>query len=193
MSYILKRFLRLGIVFLTIGGLFFSQKNNTPPPVREEPATKRQETSDKKKETRIYYSVVRVIDGDTIVIEMNGAYAKTEAKVRLIGLDTPETVDPRKPVQCFGIQASDKAKSILAGQKVKIETDPTQGARDKYGRLLAYVFLPDGALFNKMMIEEGYGHEYTYRLPYRYQKEFKAAEVRARELKKGLWADGICD
>ena len=140
-------------------------------------------------EANILYSVTRVVDGDTVDVDING---ETE-RIRLIGLNTPETVDPRRPVECFGKEASAKAKSILSGQKVKIETDPSQNSRDKYGRLLAYIFLSDGTLFNKMMIEEGYGHEYTYHLPYKYQTEFKTAETRARENKKGLWADGVCE
>ncbi len=136
-----------------------------------------------------FYAVDRVVDGDTVKIELHGR-AET---VRLIGLDTPETVDPRRPVECFGMEASNKAEDILTGRKVKIETDLSQGERDKYGRLLAYIFLPDGRLFNKMMIEEGYGHEYTYHTPYKYQAEFKNTEARARKLKAGLWAEGVCE
>lgn len=135
-----------------------------------------------------WYPVIKVVDGDTLAIMMDGK----SATVRLIGLDTPETVDPRKPVQCFGKEASEKAKQILAGISVRIETDPSQGEYDKYGRLLAYVFLPDGTNFNEDIIAEGYGHEYTYNLPYKYQVQFKAAEQNAREEKKGLWADGAC-
>ena len=134
------------------------------------------------------YPVERVVDGDTLAVEMSGK----SVKIRLIGLDTPETVDPRKPVQCFGKEASDKAKELLTGKSVRLEKDASQGEYDKYGRLLAYVYLPDGTLFNKFMIAEGYGHEYTYNLPYKYQQEFKAAEARARAEKKGLWADGVC-
>ena len=63
---------------------------------------------------------------------------------------------------------------------------------DKKGRLIAYVFLPDGTLFNKLIVSEGYGHEYTYNLPYKYQAEFKQAEKTARENQKGLWADAAC-
>ncbi len=111
------------------------------------------------------------------------------ARVRLVGLDTPELVDPRKPVQCFAKEASAKARELLTGQSVRIEEDASQGVRDKYGRLLAYVFLQDGTNFNKRMIAEGYGHEYTYRLPYIYQTAFKAAEKDAREAQRGLWAD----
>ena len=148
------------------------------------------------------YPVVKVVDGDTLVVAMGGE----NITLRLIGLDTPEVVDPRKPasarpepasarqrpVQCFGREASEKAKHFLAGTSVSLETDTSQGALDKYGRTLAYVFLPDGTNFNKLMIEEGYGHEYTYNLPYTYQKEFKDAEQKARVAKKGLWADDAC-
>ena len=119
---------------------------------------------------------------------MNG----TNVTIRLIGVDTPETVDPRKPVQCFGKEASDKAKQMLTGQRVRIEEDPSQGTYDKYGRLLAYIFLPDGTLFDEYLIAEGYGHEYTYDTPYKYQKEFRAAETDARVEKKGLWANDTC-
>ncbi len=134
------------------------------------------------------YAVFKVIDGDTISIIKDN---KT-VTLRLIGLDTPETVDPRKPVQCFGKAASDKAKELLTGKTVRLELDPSQGLLDKYGRTLAYVFLRDGTLFNEYMIAEGYGHEYTYNLPYKYQKEFKEAEARARAEKRGLWADDTC-
>lgn len=134
------------------------------------------------------YEVVKVVDGDTLSLNMNG---KTEV-LRLIGMDTPETVDPRKPVQCFAQEASAKAKETLIGKKVRIEADPSQGERDKYDRLLRYIFLEDGTFYNKLMIEEGYAHEYTYNIPYKYQSEFKEAETRAREGKRGFWGD-ICD
>jgi micrococcal nuclease len=134
------------------------------------------------------YAVLRIIDGDTIVVKINGK----EERVRLIGLDTPETVDPRKIVECFGKEASEEAKRILAENSVRLETDPSQNIRDKYGRLLAYVFLNDGTNFNKMMIENGYGYEYAYDVPYKYQKEFQSAEKSAKANKKGLWKEGAC-
>ncbi len=135
------------------------------------------------------YSVIRVVDGDTLVIKKDGA----EIKVRLIGLNTPEIVDPRRIVECFGKEASARAKEILTGQMVKIETDPTQSVYDKYARLLAYVYLADGTNFNEQMIREGYGHEYTYNTPYLYQKEFKQAEEYARTHELGLWKPGVCE
>ncbi len=135
------------------------------------------------------YDVVKVIDGDTVVVKINGV----NETLRLIGIDTPETVHPSKPVECFGIEASNKAKELLNNKSVKLENDSTQGERGKYGRLLRYVFLEDGTNFNKLMISEGYAYEYTYNVPYKYQTEFKQAEQEARENKKGLWADGVCD
>ena len=135
------------------------------------------------------YKVVKVIDGDTVTVEIDG---KKET-IRLIGVDTPETVDPRKPVECFGIEASNKAKEILMGKSVRLEADSIVGERGKYGRLLRYIFSEDGTNFNKMMINEGYAHEYTYNSPYKYQNEFKQAEKEARESKRGLWGDGVCE
>lgn len=134
------------------------------------------------------FEVTQVIDGDTIQVVIDN---KKET-IRLIGIDSPETVDPRKPVQCFGKEASAKAKSILSGKSVRLESDPTQGERDKYQRLLRYVFLEDGTNFNKLMISEGYAHEYTYNIPYKYQSEFKQAQKEAEENKRGLWADNAC-
>lgn len=134
------------------------------------------------------FAVVSVTDGDTIKVNING---KTET-LRLIGIDTPETVDPRKTVQCFGKEASTKAKEMLTGKKVRLEGDTTQGERDKYQRLLRYVYLEDGTFFNKWMIENGFAHEYTYNQPYKFQSEFKEAEKTARENRRGLWGD-ICN
>ena len=132
--------------------------------------------------------IITVIDGDTIEVSIDN---KKEA-VRLIGINSPETVDPRKPVECFAKEASDKAKQILTDKTVSLESDSTQGDRDKYNRLLRYVWLEDYTNFNKLMISEGYAYEYTYNTPYKYQTEFKKAENDARDNKKGLWADNTC-
>jgi len=134
------------------------------------------------------YSVVRIVDGDTIVVDINGK----QEKIRLIGVDTPEAVDPRKPVQCFGKEASLFTKNLVENKKVRLEGDSSQGDRDKYGRLLRYVFLSDGTLVNKEIIVQGYGHEYTYRVPYYHQTGFKTAEHTARETEQGLWAPDAC-
>jgi micrococcal nuclease len=140
-------------------------------------------------QNKIYIPVVKVVDGDTLSVRLGGEIVT----VRMIGIDTPETVDPRKPVECFGKEASDYAKMLLDGRMVHIEQDPTQGELDKYGRLLAYVYLENDLLVNHALIENGYAHEYTYNIPYRYQKEFQTAEEEARAAKRGLWADGACE
>lgn len=136
------------------------------------------------------YEVVRVVDGDTVVVDINGK----DESLRLIGIDTPETVHPSKPVECFGIEASDKAKQTLNGQKVYLETDSTQAERDKYNRLLMYIILQDGTNFNKMMIREGYAFEYTYGSnPYKYQTEFQYAQKQAEHDEIGLWSGDACE
>ena len=131
--------------------------------------------------------VTRVVDGDTIIVLINGV----SEKVRLIGVDTPETVDPRRPVQCFGKEASAFTKALLENKLVRLETDSSQGDKDKYGRLLRYVYLGD-ILVNEKIIAEGYGHEYTYRTPYRYQSKFKLAQKEAEGAQNGLWAPATC-
>ena len=133
------------------------------------------------------FTVAKVVDGDTIHVNANGQ----KLKIRMIGLDTPETVDPRKPVQCFGLEASAQAKTILGRQQAYLETDPSQDTIDKYGRTLAYVWV-GGRLFNLDMIADGFAYEYTYDLPYRYQADFKAAEADASANDRGLWSPNTC-
>lgn len=147
--------------------------------------------SNKKNEVKYDegYRVIKVVDGDTIEVSIGNQ----PEKIRFIGIDTPETVDPRKTVQCFGLEASNKTKELLTGKRVLLEADPTQGNRDKYKRLLRYVYILDGTMVNKLLIEQGFAHEYTYMSnPYKYQAEFKAAQKSARGNKRGLWGDNIC-
>jgi micrococcal nuclease len=121
---------------------------------------------------------VRVIDGDTI--ELDGG-----ERVRLIGVDTPETVDPRRPVQYFGREASAFTRRMVEGKAVRLEHD--QETLDHYGRTLAYVYLQDGTFLNAEILRQGYGHAYT-RFPFRYQQQFVQLEREARENGRGLWA-----
>ena len=130
-----------------------------------------------------------MVDGDTVDVQFDDGNVE---RLRLIGMDSPEVVDPRKPVQCFGREASSHAHELLDGQSVSIETDPSQGDRDIYGRYLAYIWLPDGRNFGEVMIGDGYAHEYTYRFPYVYQDEFKAAQTDAMANQLGLWSPTTC-
>lgn len=138
---------------------------------------------------RVKAQVNRVVDGDTLEVLLDNK----KQKIRVIGIDTPEVVDPRRPVQCFGKEASNYAKELLNGQTVYLEADNTQGDRDNYKRLLRYVWIDNGQVdFGKQMIGKGYAHEYTYNLPYKYRESYKDAEQKARDDKVGLWADNAC-
>jgi len=135
------------------------------------------------------YAVVKVTDGDTIKVQMPDG-VKT---VRLIGIDTPETVDPRKPVQCFGKEASEYMKKIALNKKVRLEKDPTQSDQDKYKQLLRYVYLTNGESINEKMISDGYAYEYTYDSnPYKFQAEYKASQSNASKNALGLWSPSTC-
>lgn len=134
-----------------------------------------------------YYPVVSVIDGDTFKAKV-GRHVIT---VRLLGIDTPETVDPRKPEQCYGIEASNETKKILAGQSVRLQLNPDREEKDRYGRYLAYAYLADNTLLNKYLIENGFAREYTYGKSYVFQTDFKESEETAKKNRIGLW--GVCD
>ncbi|TXG76351.1 nuclease [Patescibacteria group bacterium] len=129
------------------------------------------------------YHIVRFDDGDTIVVDMNGV----EEKIRFIGVDTPETQDPRKAVQCFGKAASNYTQGRIGDQPIRLETDPLSTNRDRYNRLLRYVYLPDGTLMNLDIIQQGYGFAYLS-FPFTKSDEFRAAQTTAREQTKGLWS-----
>lgn len=129
-----------------------------------------------------FYFCTRVIDGDTIVIEIDGK----QERVRLIGVDTPETVHPSKPVEYFGKEASEFTRKMVGGKKVRLEYDWQR--RDKYGRLLAYIYLEDGTFLNAEIIKQGYGFAYT-RFPFKYLEEFRQYERDARNNSKGLWKE----
>lgn len=134
------------------------------------------------------YPVTRIIDGDTITVSISA----TDETVRLIGLDTPEISRSTGEAACFGAEATQRVRTLLSGRHVRLEPDPTQSDRDSYGRLLRYVYLPDGRLLNQLLIEHGYGREYTHITPYQHQTEFRQAEYEARESQRGLWASDAC-
>ena len=156
--------------------------------VDDEAQQKQEETQKQQEDTEEFYKVTWVVDGDTIYVEMNG---KTE-KIRLIGMNAPEIDSRYGSGECLGAKAAEKAQEILLNKKVLLEADPSQDDRDTYGRLLRYVRLEDGLFFNKWMIENGFAHEYTFIVPYKYQSEFKQAQNSARENKLGLWNPNSC-
>jgi len=125
------------------------------------------------------YKVVRVIDGDTIEIEGGQS-------VRYIGIDTPETVHSSKPIECYGIEATDKNIELVQGKEVRLEKDISE--TDKYGRLLRYVWVDD-IFVNDYLVREGYGVSSTYLPDVKYQAQLRQAESLARKLRKGLWGE----
>jgi micrococcal nuclease len=128
-------------------------------------------------------TIVRVIDGDTVIARLDGGAVE---KIRLLGVDTPEVVDPRKPVQCFGHAASDFTKTQLTGRRVSLELDTEQ--RDKYGRLLAYVIL-DGHRYNDLLIERGYARFLVIPPNGSHARTMLRKELAARAARRGLWRD----
>lgn len=122
--------------------------------------------------------VVRVIDGDTIEIEGG-------EKVRYIGIDAPETVEPGKSVQCFGREATAKNKELVEGKTVRLKKDLTD--RDKYNRLLRYVFV-GGNLINAELVQLGFARAWAYPPDLKYQDQINAAQQAAQKSRSGLWA-----
>jgi micrococcal nuclease len=126
--------------------------------------------------------VIKVTDGDTLEVSFNG---KTE-KLRLLLVDTPETVHPNKPIQPFGPEASAFAKEKLAGKDVELEIDVSE--RDKYGRLLVYLWVED-KMFNEMLLEKGLARvAYVYPPNIKYVDQFRAIQKKAQEEGIGIWS-----
>jgi micrococcal nuclease len=130
------------------------------------------------------YSVDHFTDGDTIAVNMNG---KIE-KIRFIGVDTPETHKPNTPVQCYGPAAAAFTKNLIGSNKVRLASDSLSTDRDRYDRLLRYVYLPDGKLVNEELIKGGYGFYYPY-FPFTKSDQFSADQAAAKAANKGLWGN----
>ena len=132
--------------------------------------------------------VIRVIDGDTI--EIGGGPGRSGEKVRYIGINAPESVDPRKPVQCFGLESSLADTELVEGKLVRLEKDISD--RDKYGRLLRYVYLPQAGgseiFINQKLVAEGFAEVDTFPPDVKYQKVFLATQANARAANRGLWS-----
>jgi len=136
------------------------------------------------------FRVSRVVDGDTIILDRpDGVTNHKDTRVRLWGVDTPETVKPNAPVEWFGPEASAFTRDAIEGRHVRIELERGKGTRDKYNRLLAWVFLEDGRLLNAELISQGYGYA-DPRFPHHRKTEFAKLQVQAMRGRKGLWQHG---
>lgn len=130
-----------------------------------------------------FYKVTKFDDGDTIAVDMDGQ----NETVRFIGVDTPETHDPRKAVQCYGAAAAAFTKNLIGNNPVRLEADALNTNRDRYNRLLRYIYLPDGRLVNAEIIKQGYGFAYLG-FPFTKSDEFKNYQTNAMQQKLGLWS-----
>ncbi|HYI44324.1 MAG TPA: thermonuclease family protein [Actinomycetota bacterium] len=143
--------------------------------------------------------ITRVVDGDTIEVEIisrTPGPGAGEAQigpiydVRLIGIDTPESVDPNSPIECFGKEASAAARALLDGQTVRLVVDVEEA--DRYDRLLRYVYIGE-EMANARLVANGYAFAYTYPPSVRHSELFVQLERDARENDRGLWAPDACD
>jgi micrococcal nuclease len=134
-------------------------------------------------------TVTRVVDGDTLAVMIDGE----EKKIRMIGINSPESVDPRKKVECFGKEASAHLEELVEGKSVQLIADPTQDDIDRYGRLLRYVELQDGTDINATMIRDGFAYEYTYDVAYERQSEYRGLQQIAEDAGRGLWSSSTCN
>lgn len=155
-------------------------KGKKPTKVKREKAAGSSSTPDTK-----LYRVIRVVDGDTVKVDIDGGES-----VRVIGIDTPETVHPDKPTECGGQEATAAARALLEGKRVAVVHDSSQGRRDRYGRLLAYLDIPQAGDFGEAMLRKGHAKEYTYADPYQRRETYRSAEQQARAAGRGVW--GSC-
>ena len=150
-----------------------------------QPNSDEQAAHDYKKYHAKTFTVVKVVDGDTIDIDIpdvNDSYTR----IRLWGIDTPETKNPDLGVMYFGPEAAEFARELVLGKPVTVYLDEGNNTRGKYGRLLAYVKLPDNRFLNEILLTEGFAYA-DLRFRHSLYNKYKQLDASARGLKKGLW------
>jgi micrococcal nuclease len=167
----------------------FTQNEATPTP--QDTNTEIVEENDSPEE-EVYesgqtYPLMRIVDGDTLII----GFENTTEYVRLIGIDAPELNDPAG-TQCYAQESTAHLQDIARTGLVVLHFDESQGMRDSYGRLLAYVELPDGVDLGEKMIADGFAREFTYHSNYARQSAYIIAEETATTEGRGLWAEDAC-
>jgi micrococcal nuclease len=175
------------VILASIAGLSLLNEGPDEPVAGPDLGAEALEATRPKGPTDEGWRVSRVVDGDTIHVQRGGA----DITVRLIGIDTPETVKPNAAVECFGPEASEFAASRLDGATVTLEADPSQSPTDRYGRTLAYVWVDSAGaqrLFNLDAVLGGYAREATYAGPYAWQEALQRAEDLAKSEGRGRWS-----
>jgi len=130
------------------------------------------------------YAIDHFVDGDTVAIQMNGQLET----VRFIGIDTPETHEPNTPVQCYGPAAAAYTRNRIGTQRVRLVADSRSTNRDRYNRLLRYVYLADGTNLDQELVAKGYAFAYLS-FPFTKSDDFAAAQASAQKDKRGLWGN----
>lgn len=186
----------LGAIAFLVVMSFFGGNSSTPEPKSEVDTEQAEGAVLSSSGNNLVYDVVEVIDGDTIKIDIEGE----ERRIRLLGIDTPETSSSPSGAECFGEEAKEYLTQLLDGEKIYLKFDGSQDRVDRYDRYLNYIWIDDGdeddendLLVNRHLIAAGYAYEYTYDVPYFYQSEFKEAQSTAKLQNRGLWAPGICE
>ena len=189
--YAMSRHLRAGIIVLCLllVVVFVWLDHSTirskwqPQPKTEEQA----KANDFEKYHAKTFTVVNVVDGDTIDIDIpDGQYEHT--RIRLWGIDTPETKNPNVGVMYFGPEAAEFARKLVLGKPVTVYLDEGNNSRGKYGRLLAYVKLPNDGFLNEVLLTEGYAYA-DVRFRHSLYHKYKQLDASSRSLKKGLWEE----
>ncbi|WP_345805477.1 thermonuclease family protein [Bacillus subtilis] len=161
---------------LLLGILVSCNKAADTPPADETTAADQQQSL-------ISAEVVNVVDGDTIDVRMKSG---KQERVRFILVDTPETVHPKKGEEPFGREASDFTKKTLSGQKVDLKLGVQE--RDKYGRLLAYVYLKDGTMINELLLQKGLARVDVFPPNTEFVDQFRDIEAQVKKEHKGIWS-----
>jgi len=174
------------VCILAAAASFVLDHSCVSPSINKPAQTAESQSSDLQKYQGRQFTVVKVVDGDTLDIDIpDGNFSHT--RIRLWGVDTPETKDPRTGPMYFGKEASDFATTKALSKKVTVYLEKEKNSRDKYSRLLAYVQLPDGNFLNEELLSEGYAYADT-RFKHGLYNKYKQLESLARSQKKGLWA-----
>lgn len=168
---------------------YFSKVNSSQSDIQKVPV-EQSKGYENNSNQRVKAKLDRVVDGDTLVVFLD---SKKE-RLRLIGINSPESTTEHREIECFGNESSSYVKSLLEkGDLLYLEFDPVAGKRDSYNRLLAHVYLEDETLLAEKIISEGYAYEYSYRgQNYLYKSRYKSAQKNAKEKELGLWSKNAC-
>ncbi len=180
-----RRLIIAAVAILASAAVWVDRNHGIINPRQSQQSSTRRDAADLSKYDGRIFSVAKVIDGDTLDIDIPDANYPT-TRIRLWGVDSPESANPRTGPMYFGPEAAAFARELLEGKKVSVYLDPGNNTRGKYGRLLAYVKLPDGRFFNEVLLEEGYAYA-DIRFRHSHRSKYRRLEATARSAGKGLW------